>query len=205
VEEQVVLVSYRENLNARKFEIRQIQEIVNGKSIDFEQGIWDIQKQNRDLFWVGTDIGLFKLQRKNDTWYLERFINDNTFNNPVRKIFIDKNNNIWCGIFNQGLVFIPNIKTNQSKQYYLFSNKINDLTTITDNVILSFKLDSEDRFWVGTSNGLNLLNGKYSSLDLSGKSSPQVTFKRYLSVTKENHQLNNNEINCIYENNDGNL
>lgn len=193
----------KEQKNRIRPEFKLISQFDNGNIAPFETGVWDIEKQNENIYWAGTDAGLYKLEKINGKWFLEQFRNDPILNNPVRKIFIDKNKNIWCGLFNQGLLYIPNLENNPSKKYFVYSNNINDSTSLSDNVILTFKLDRKNRLWVGTTNGLNLLQGNYNHLDLSGNSRPEIRFKRYQSLEKKKYKLNNNEINCIYENNDG--
>ena len=178
----------------------------NGRASTFNSGVWDIQPYSENLFLAASLDGLFTIRRENNEWYLARFSSDAVFNDySVRKIFIDENRNIWTGISGVGLVYIPDLSRNPGKNFYVYSNQPDDQTSITDNEIISMTLDSRDRFWIGTTNGLNLLEGNYRNLDLSGNTRPDVRFRRFVAIQPDNDFLNNNEINCIFENTDGRM
>jgi len=168
-------------------------------------GVWDIAKQSDSLFWVGTDRGLFRLLKKKSGWNLEPFSGNPAITSVVRKVFIDSNNNVWCGTQDFGLIFIPNLQQNREGISYRFEAESENPESLSDNVILDIFLDSRKRFWIGTNNGFNQLTGDYENLDLSGKSKPALSFKQYVAKHPHPDFLNNNEINCFYENYDGNL
>lgn len=171
----------------------------------FNNGVWDIEKQSNDIFWVGSDAGLLKLQRVNGSWKLETFSNANILNRTIRKVFVDDNDNIWCAAFDEGLIFIPNPKENTDKIFYQYKADLTNKQTLSDNIILTIDLDSKGRFWVGTVNGLNVLKTKYHNIDLSGKTKPELKFNQFVAVQKDSGYLNNNEINCVFENFDGKI
>ncbi|MEE4287251.1 MAG: two-component regulator propeller domain-containing protein [Mariniphaga sp.] len=176
---------------------------VPGKMMD---GIWDIEKQSDSLFWLGTDLGLYKLYRdRKYGWVTEKFQSEESLNFPIRTVFVDNFKNIWCGSHGYGLFFIPNPTKNKTGKFFSYENSIQDNKTLTDNVILSIFIDSGNRFWVGTNNGLNLLQNKYDNLDLSGFDQPRLRFKRFVATSPNTEFLNNNEINCFYENFNGDI
>jgi signal transduction histidine kinase/DNA-binding response OmpR family regulator/ligand-binding sensor domain-containing protein len=169
------------------------------------EGVWDIEKQSDSLFWVGTDLGLYTLKRTNKNWQLEPFNAEPAIDYIIRKIYIDGNGNIWLGTQSIGLVFLPNPERNRTGVNYRFSSETGDLATLSNNVVLDIFLDSRQRFWVGTNNGLNKLSTDYSNIDLSGRTKPDLKFERFVATRQLPDYLNNNEINCIFENHDGNL
>jgi signal transduction histidine kinase/ligand-binding sensor domain-containing protein len=176
---------------------------VPGKTID---GIWDIEKQSDSLFWLGTDLGLFKLYRDGKSgWKTEKFQSEEPINFPIRKVFVDNNRNIWCGSHGYGLLFISNPTINKTGKFFRYENSIDDNKSLSDNVVISMFIDSHNRFWVGTNNGLNLLQIKYNELDLSGFGQPRLRFKRFVAAKPNADFLNNNEINCFYENFNGDI
>ena len=177
----------------------------NNGPVNFSESVWDIKRTSESEFLVGSEVGLLKLYREPAGWILEPFSTSTPLNRAVRKIMIDDNNNIWCGIADEGLILIPNPEINRSGNYYRYESDPYDETTLSDNTITSMIIDSKGRFWLGTLNGINLLKGKYANIDLSGNQRPDLTFKRYVAVTKSDDFLNNNEINCIHENFDGNI
>ena len=170
-----------------------------------DDGIWDIEKQSDSLFWLGTGLGLFKLIKKENDWAIEPFRGKPEISGLIRKVFIDDNNNIWCGTYDKGLIFISNIEFNEEGINYSFPSVAGDNKTLTDNLVHDIFLDSRNRFWVATVNGLNLLDEKYSNLDLSGKQKPVLEFKQYVAHELTDDFLNNNEINNIFENFDGKI
>ena len=168
-------------------------------------GVWDIAKQSDSLFWVGTEMGLFKLARNRTGWSLEPFNGSPSVNHSIRKIFIDSNNNIWCGSHGFGLIFIPNLQHNPEGVNYQYESISGNPETLSDNVILDIFLDNRKRFWIGTNHGFNRLSVDYDNLDLSGKNRPDLKFKRYIAEKPLEYYLNNNEINCFFENFDGTI
>jgi signal transduction histidine kinase/ligand-binding sensor domain-containing protein/DNA-binding response OmpR family regulator len=172
---------------------------------NISDGIWDIAKQSDSLFWVGTDMGLYRLLRKESGWVLEPYPGNPVITAVIRKVFIDSNNNLWCGAQDSGLIFIPNLKQNKEGISYRFEAEPGNPESLSDNVILDIFLDSKKRFWIGTNNGFNQLIGDYDNLDLSGNRKPALSFKQYVATQPLPDFLTNNEINCFYENYDGSL
>ena len=168
-------------------------------------GVWDIKRESDSLFWLGTDVGLFRLVRKHKNWTIKPFGKKNKIRGVVWRIFIDKNKNIWCGGYETGLTFIPAINRNKSEKFYQFTFDSKDSTTLSDNYIKEIKVDSNNRFWIGTVNGLNCLTTEYNNLNLTGDVKPDLKFKRYKALKADGKSLNNNDINSIFENFDGKL
>lgn len=192
-------------LNAVSPEFEKVKWPANTYQFGWTEQIWDIEKQTDSLFWLGTNLGLFKLEKKPGGWKVEPFVGSPAINHNVRKIFTDKNGNIWCGTFSYGLIFIPDPRLNKSGINFQFTSNPGDQTSLTDNTIISIFTDSKNRFWVGTENGLNLLEKNYDNLNLSGNEIPKLTFKRFVAQNSNCSYLNNNEINDIVENYDGKI
>jgi signal transduction histidine kinase/ligand-binding sensor domain-containing protein/DNA-binding response OmpR family regulator len=168
-------------------------------------GVWDIKRESDSLFWLGTDIGLFRLERKYKKWKISPFGEKSKINGVIWRIFIDKNKNIWCGGYDRGLIFIPATNRNKSEKYYQFTFDSKDSTTLSNNYNKEIMVDSNDRFWIGTVNGLNCLTTEYNNLNLTGDVKPDLKFKRYKALKADGKSLNNNDINSIFENFDGKL
>lgn len=168
-------------------------------------GIWDIARQSDSVFWIGHSDGIFRLSFKKGSRELTPFRLNPEINDFIRSIYIDKNRNLWCGTLKNGLLFVPDPNHNPDHTYFKFLTSDDDSTSISDNVVLDLFLDSKNRFWVGTDNGLNLLQGNFDNLDLSGNTKPDVHFRRFVGLKQTSDFLNNNEINCIFENSDGKI
>ena len=186
-------------------EFKEIKMIEDGKIISFKDVVWDIEKASNDIFWVASNSGLYRMTKNQGNWFLEKYRNAPLFNQLIREIFIDPYNNVWFGVHSQGLILLPNPEKNSDKVFYQYKTNISNSETLSDNTILSMKIDSKDRFWIGTENGLNLLINKYNSLNLSGNVQPNLSLKRYIATSENDKHLNNNEINCIFENFDGSI
>lgn len=172
---------------------------------NYLNGIWDICGQNDSIFWIGHNSGIDYLIKDKSGWTLRPLQLEPALNNHVRSIFLDKFNNLWCGTFSNGLLFIPNPKNNPTLHYYRFNSNPKDPKSLSDNVIISLYLDSNEQLWIGTNNGLNRLEGRLYNYDLSGNKKPKLTFEQFIGVTRTDDYLNNNEINCIIENSDGKI
>lgn len=168
----------------------------------FDQ-IWDIARESDSIFWVASNGGLAKLERSGNGWVYGRAGEQPLYLGVVRKVLIDKDHNIWCGTFGEGLVFFPASRKDKSRVSYHFPFGPLNPEGISDKSVLSMLIDSENRFWVGTNNGLNLLTTPYDQLDLSGNVKPLVRFRQFVATQTKKDFLNANEINCIFENNDG--
>ncbi len=198
------IVSKKQTLEDKIY-YQQIPIVSGHNSGSFSDGIWDIARQSDSLFWVGTEMGLYCLEKTKAGWKISPFEGKPSINHSIRKIFIDSNNNIWCGSHGFGIFFIPNLNHNTEGVNYQYEALAESPSTLSDGVILDIFLDSKKRFWVGTNKGFNRLTVDYESLDLSGKNRPELKFKRYVATQPLEGYLNNNEINCFYENYDGNL
>lgn len=179
--------------------------LVDGSEKLNVSGVWDIKKETENRFWLATETGLFILSKRNGTWNISPFTTEPEIDDLIWKIFIDENRNVWCGTYNQGIIFIPDLSKNPKKKYFRYQSKQDNKFSLSDNYVTEFFLDSKERFWIGTLNGLNLLEGGYHELNLTGNALPDLRFKRYYANSEDNTSLNNNEINCLYENFDGNL
>lgn len=184
------------------------------KRLDYQQvynpgslfdNIWDIAKESDSVFWVGSNGGLVKLKKTSKGWLYGAPGEKPLYTGVVRKIMVDKDRNIWCGTFEEGLKFFPYRIRNKENNSFSFPPDPKNPETVSDRTILSMKIDRKGRFWVGTNYGLNLLKKTYNQLDLSGNSKPDVRFRQFIATQPDENFLNANEINCIFENTDGKI
>ncbi|MFY9153393.1 MAG: two-component regulator propeller domain-containing protein [Prolixibacteraceae bacterium] len=167
--------------------------------------IWDVARESDSVFWVSSNSGVAKLKKYGSDWKYGRVGEKPLFEGTVRKVLVDKDKNLWIGTFSDGLYFFPALRNNPTRKSFHFPYNPSDKDGISDKTVLSMFIDSKDRFWVGTNNGLNLLKTPYSKLDLSGNTTPDVKFTRFIAQEPLKDYLNANEINCIYENSDGKI
>lgn len=171
---------------------------------DFDN-IWNIARESDSVFWVASNGGLARLEKTRNGWMYGNRNEQPIYQGIVRKVMVDKDHNIWCGTFYEGLRFIPALRRNPERKSYHFPYEPSNPEGISNQIVLSMLIDSKNRFWVGTNNGLNLIKTRYDQLDLSGKTKPDIKFKQFIATRPEKDFLNANEINCILENKDGKL
>lgn len=167
--------------------------------------IWNIARESDSVFWVASNGGLARLIKTNNGWTYGSRNEEPLYRGVVRKVLIDKDRNIWCGTFNDGLIFFPALRKNPIRKSYHFPFDPGNKEGISDKNVLSMLIDSKNRFWVGTNNGLNLVKTPYNQLDLSGQNKPDIRFTEFIATRPDKDFLNANEINCIYENPDGKI
>lgn len=167
--------------------------------------IWDVAKESESVFWVASNGGVDKLEKTASGWKYGSTDEKPLVKGTVRKLMIDKNGNFWIGTFFGGLIFMPALKNNPSRNFYQYNNVPSDIKSISDKSILTMNIDSKNRIWIGTPNGLNLVDKKYDQLNLTGNEKPEISFTRFKASSSIKNSLNSNEINCIYENLDGKI
>ena len=123
-----------------------------------QRNIWEIKAQNNQLIWIGSDIGLLQLQRKDSDWQASFVLEPSTgevalSRADVRAIALTFDNNLWIGsYFNGALFWSPN-----SFNFKVLQNQGNK-RPLSDNVIWSILEDSDNTLWVGSDNGLTHYN-----------------------------------------------
>lgn len=140
---------------------------------------------------VGTDGYGMKIYRKDDTHLMDedfKVINFDFSKSKVHSILEDQSGNIWLGIFQKGLMFLPALTGDFN--YIGYKSVKNNL--IGSNCVMSLFQDNEGTLWVGTDSdglyGINLqhnISRHFSHSELPG-SAPTT-------------------IMCIYEDSNRNL
>jgi ligand-binding sensor domain-containing protein/DNA-binding NarL/FixJ family response regulator/nitrogen-specific signal transduction histidine kinase len=134
-----------------------------------------IREDSKHRLWLGTSIGLcrYDFKNKNGTWFFE------DVQNTIFCLDIDRNDDIWLGTFNAGVK-----KFSQATSKFSLIDKSSN-ATLTSNIIKSILCDQQDQVWIGTNNGITLV-------DLNGR-----TKKTFLTETNEGMQRQ--LINCIFQ------
>ena len=164
-------------------------------------GINDIIRISDSVFLIASDKGLFKLLLDtNLKWKSEAYIhNGKHIDYPINSLFIDSNQNLWCGTKNSGLLFIPepfsneavptvNVKLNPEKTDALLSNTIHHITS-----------DSKDNLWLSTDKGISIItNSSFDRFSISYQLS-DLEFDQIVGSNLNDPTLNCNDVNMIYE------
>jgi ligand-binding sensor domain-containing protein/signal transduction histidine kinase/CheY-like chemotaxis protein/AraC-like DNA-binding protein len=109
-----------------------------------------IREDSHHNLWLGTSIGLchYSHESKTSKWYYD------DENNLIFCLSIDRYGNIWTGTFNGGLKKF-------SRDTHVFTRYIkneSNPSAIHSNNIKSLLCDDHDQVWVGTDNGIAVLD-----------------------------------------------
>lgn len=115
--------------------------------------IWSISEGETGRIWLGTDNGLFFVDRFNDE--LKPYRTGNSLLDALNvqttsAVLARPNGIVWVGTDGEGLIRI-NTETGHYQQFLNAPNTTNDLF---NNPILSIYLEDEKTLWVGTESGL---------------------------------------------------
>jgi ligand-binding sensor domain-containing protein/serine phosphatase RsbU (regulator of sigma subunit) len=151
----------------------------------FEE-VWYLEEDNENNLWgCSFNQGIYKLNKNDNTFYPFVWDGKHIPNKDIFGFFIDDDNTLWMGTALEGLYKI-------NKEKGIYQNFRHDKTkrgTISGNFINYIFEDSKKRLWIGTRDGLNLMDRNTN------------TFKTYT----ESDGLPNNVINSILEDGNGNL
>jgi len=190
--ENQLLVATRHGFNIINFQTNRIKHVKANYQIPeghlSNQYVRDLYMDKRGDLWLGTDAGLehSKAGSAGFTLYQPyRTANPESLENLVWTIAADQDSNIWVGTDGGGLCRF-NITQKRFVDYYIY--EANNPKALTDNRIVSLLIDSQQRLWVGTASGLNLL---------------QADDGTFRSLTQEGDGLKSDVVFAIEEDNNG--
>ena len=160
----------------------------------------DIDKQKSNVYktvedqdgniWIGASTGLYAYDQT--TLKIQHFSNKagnqhGIPSNSINELLIDRNNNLWFAILNEGLC---QYKLNDNK-FTFFKNNPKDPSSISDNNIQHLYEDTKGKIWAGTlNNGLSLYIPENNS------------FERFIPDSKNSYST---RVRAIFEDPKGNL
>ncbi|QPH38980.1 ligand-binding sensor domain-containing protein [Pedobacter endophyticus] len=148
-----------------------------------QSSVLSIAQDAKGFMWFGTRFGLNKYDSKNfKTYFLEKGNpNSLTSSQYINTILCLKNGTLLIGT-PAGL----NKYNETSDNFERFQHNANDIAGISNNLIRHIYQDRQNRVWIGTGNGLNLLdpNKKYRFKHfLVNKVHPQDVYQIYQDHT----------------------
>lgn len=116
-----------------------------------------IAEGSNGSIWVGTSNGLYFLLNHADNFIVYRHNPDDPFSlshNEIRSLMVDNNNNLWVGTARGGLnkTYLNTKPTFQALNHTHFGFRNHEL------VVFAFEASGKEHIWVGTNQGLFLLN-----------------------------------------------
>jgi signal transduction histidine kinase/ligand-binding sensor domain-containing protein len=170
------------------------------------QAVLTIAEDHRGWIWTGTWDGGLNLMIPTDNpkqfefrHFLQGDKPTDLKSNHVWKLFLDKENRLWLGMYDGGLsVMLPNAdnnpKTIQPQFQTFFQEERNQ---VASNVIFSLNQDKFGQMWVATSDGLSVFMPKMTNVE--GKTVYKITeSKSYKNISSNNHSLVNDEMRDIF-------
>jgi signal transduction histidine kinase/ligand-binding sensor domain-containing protein/CheY-like chemotaxis protein/AraC-like DNA-binding protein len=123
-------------------------QIANGQILSL---FADSKKQ----MWIGTETGLYRFDFKTGRFLPVSFTQNSSASNgnQVKAITDDKLGNIWIGTFNGLYKLGGDGKLNQTYRY-----QVNNVKTISSNMIYAIAAENHQRLWICTDGGLDLMD-----------------------------------------------
>jgi signal transduction histidine kinase/DNA-binding response OmpR family regulator/streptogramin lyase len=130
---------------------------VNDPASIGDNSIWEIFEDSQDNLWIGTlTKGLDLFDRKNNKFLHYPLGGVNSVHATYITAFMeDREGNLWIGT-GYGI----DVLEKQSGRFMHYLNQQNDLTSLSNNNILSIHEDSRGLIWIATHGGLNLFDKK---------------------------------------------
>ena len=116
-----------------------------GKNHFPHNSVTDILNRNNKELYLATDFGIVSYNYENQRFKEVEILNDDYLVYSLA----ESDDRIWIGTYNNGL-FSYNKNSKKIRQY--------KNGEITDNLIYDTLIDSQNRLWAATNNGLNLIN-----------------------------------------------
>ncbi|SNR69414.1 Signal transduction histidine kinase [Lutibacter flavus] len=139
-------------------------EIEGNEKCELFKSTYAIYQDENGFIWLGTNgYGMirFKIERSGDKLKVtdfKRYLADNGLDgsissNIIYSIVPKNEHELWIGTRLGGL----NLFNKESGLFKAYKNNKNNQKSLSSNDILCLNIDSNDRLWIGTSFGLNLL------------------------------------------------
>ncbi|SFH03913.1 hybrid sensor histidine kinase/response regulator transcription factor [Pedobacter insulae] len=155
--------------------------------------ILSLANDSDGYIWAGTNNGLIRFLFNKKIYGVKVFKKDNKLgcisDNAVTSIVEDKQNRLWFGTENGGL----NLFNKITETFTHFVHIPGQTNTIVHNAIRKLMVANNGALWVGTQEGLSVLN-------IDSKS-----FTNYQHKKTNANSLNQNSIYSIYEDSNGSI
>ncbi|MEL6658420.1 MAG: two-component regulator propeller domain-containing protein [Bacteroidota bacterium] len=166
--------------------LRLFNEPTDSKSLSHNR-VWTIKADPfADALWLGTSYGLNKMTLGPDgnyeftSWQADNASSNSLSSNSIRCLVVEETG-VWVGTTSDGLNYFDN----RTQTVVRYQYQENDTTTLSSDRVRAIYRDSQNRLWVGTSNGLNLMEGDH--------------FKRIYHQPNDYNTLSNNHVRVIRE------
>ena len=124
--------------------------------LDADLNIWQMTHHNGDVF-LATQTGLYELGGETSSGQLNLRFTDSdlpVFDNSIHHITVDDDNNLWLGTRFNGLFQFRQ----ETRRFTTIAQGMGEFPQLSNNQVWALAEDISERLWVGTQNGLNLID-----------------------------------------------
>jgi signal transduction histidine kinase/ligand-binding sensor domain-containing protein/DNA-binding response OmpR family regulator len=145
------------------------------------------------VLWVATDNGMVLINHEDYQHPIIIPSNPDAENaissHAIQSLFIDKDDNTWIGAWEAGL----NVYYHRRNNLQLYKHKVNSTQHLLRDKVTAISCESNDKIWIGSNNGLTLMDRKNN------------VFKHYLNSSVSSSSRDNNDVNFLLNDDDGDL
>ena len=173
---------------------RKISQILyRSDLIDRDNLITSLAYDHEGTLWVGTDSGVILIKNKDFAHpiHLEANPDSDTglSSHAIHSLKVDRDDNVWIGTWEAGL----NVHFRNRNKFLLYRHKTNTEQSLLRDKITTIACEDNNRVWIGSNSGLTLLDRKANF------------YKHFIINPSTSSILNNNDINFLHFDNDGDL
>lgn len=144
-------------------------------------------QDKKGTIWMGTFAGLYKMNPSNKHKFgyeAQKMLAEG----QIWCLYEDRNGILWLGT-NEGLVKVTRDENNNPIDYKYYKNDPENLKSISHNTSRTLAEDSKGNFWVGTTNGLNLMNRQTEEFEHWGERNSLANYAIYGILVDEKDNL----------------
>jgi ligand-binding sensor domain-containing protein len=161
--------------------------------MDRDNLITSLAYDQEGTLWVGTDSGVILIKNNEFKNPIHLQVNPDSetglSSHAIQGLLVDKDDNVWIGTWEAGL----NVHFKNTNKFALYRHKTNIEQSLLRDKITSVACEDNNRVWIGSNSGLTLLDRKTNF------------YKHFIINPSTSSVLNNNDINFLHIDKDGDL
>ena len=169
------------------------QILYNPSQIDRDNLIISLAYDQEGTLWVGTDSGVILIKHEDFKKPIHLQANPDSemglSSHAIQGLLVDRDDNVWIGTWEAGL----NVHFRNRNKFMLYHHIINADQSLLRDKVTAIACEDENKVWVGSNNGLTLLDRKANS------------YKHFVNDPSSSTIQNNNDINFLHKDKDGDL
>ena len=173
---------------------RKISQILyNNAQTDRDNLVMSLAYDQEGTLWVGTDSGVILIKNNDfkNPIHLQSNPDSDTglSSHAIQGLMVDRDDNVWIGTWEAGL----NVHFRKRNKFSIYRHKTNTEQSLLRDKITSIACEDNNKVWIGSNSGLTLLDRKAN------------IYKHFIINPSTSTILNNNDINFLHIDKDGDL